>query len=335
MLLVVVAHAASFVAASLVANVNVALNPSITNPFPHFFSNGVGSGHAALTTRSDWREHMKTAHDEAGFGYVRYHAVLDDTSLYLNAPANKKRASYFDPISTYAYLISVGVRPVVELSFTPSPVNNGTCNHFYYNGCENVPTDFKLYGEYVKNFTAAMTDYFGVEEVRTWYFEVYNEADLHWSFEQYFELYEAAAKAVKSVDSKLRVGGPSSAFPIWVQKLIQACGNKTNPVPLDFVSSHAYPTTGRARNSEIKGLMFQIETANKNAGGANRTLPLLITEWNGVCNSRGTWHDETAQPAFIVAAVDAVSKVHPPPDMFAYWAVSDVSSGSVIFVWKT
>jgi xylan 1,4-beta-xylosidase len=208
----------------------VSVNLSSTTSFPHFFSNGVGSGHAALTTRADWREHMKTGHDAAGFKYVRYHAVLDDTSLYLDAPRNNKRASYFDVISTYSYLISIGVRPVVELSFTPSPVNNKTCDHFYYKGCENVPTNLTLYGDYVRNFTSAMTDYFGVDEVSSWYFEVYNEADLHWSFEQYFELYTAAAKAVKSVDQKLRVGGPSSAFPIWVQKLVEACANKTAPV---------------------------------------------------------------------------------------------------------
>jgi beta-xylosidase len=41
-------------------------------------------------------------------------------------------------------------------------------------------------------------------------------------------------------------------------------------------------------------------------------------------NTEGTWHDETAQPAFIAAAVDAVSTIVPPPEMFAYWAISDV-----------
>ena len=86
----------------------------------------------------------------------------------------------------------------------------------------------------------------------------------------------------------LKVGGPASAFPVWIGKLVVACNNASNPVPLDFVSSHAYPTTGGARNAEISGLMKQISNANEGAGGANRTLPLLITEWNGVCNSRGT-----------------------------------------------
>jgi xylan 1,4-beta-xylosidase len=98
--------------------------------------------------------------------------------MYFDAPTNEKRASYFNAFSTYEYLISIGVRPVVELSFTPSPVNNGTCDHFYYKGCETVPTNMTLYGEYVQNFTTALKEHFGVAEVSSWYFEVYNEADL-------------------------------------------------------------------------------------------------------------------------------------------------------------
>ena len=71
-----------------------------------------------------------------------------------------------------SYLISIGVRPVVELSFTPSPLANDTCHHFYYNGCEQVPTDLNLYYQYVFNFTSTLVDFFGPEEVATWYFEV-------------------------------------------------------------------------------------------------------------------------------------------------------------------
>ena len=231
-----------------------------------------------------------------------------------------EQPSYFDVFSTYSYLISIGVRPVVEMSFTPSPVVNktGACAHFYYDGCEVVPYDLPKYHAIIKNFTAALVDYFGVDEVALWYFEVYNEADLHWSFEQYFDLYSAAATAVKSVSGKLRVGGPASAFPIWIKNLVAACKNSSTPI--DFASSHGYPTTGGAKNAEMKGLMKQVQTAREYAGD----LPLLITEWNGVCNSRGQWHDETAQPAFLVAAVDAVAAVTPKLEMFAYWAISDV-----------
>ena len=53
------------------------------------------------------------------------------------------------------------------------------------------------------------------------------------------------------------ITGPASAFPVWVGKLVEACGNKS--VPLDFVSSHGYPTTGGARDAEMKGLVKQVK----------------------------------------------------------------------------
>ena len=73
-------------------------------------------------------------------------------------------------------------------------------------------------------------------------FEVYNEADLHWMFTDYYPMYKAAAAAVKSVDSKLQIGGPASAFSHYVQHLVDY--TKADGTPLDFVSTHAYPTTG-------------------------------------------------------------------------------------------
>merc|ERR1719499_874451 len=104
--------------------------------FPHFWEKCVGSSHAALSTRADWREHLSQVRTDIGFEYVRYHAVLDDSSLYFSAPFNKGKACYFDVLSTASYLISIGMKPIVELSFMPLPVNNATCDHFWYNCCE-------------------------------------------------------------------------------------------------------------------------------------------------------------------------------------------------------
>ena len=67
-------------------------------------------------------------------------------------------------------------------------------------GCETFPTNLTAYTEYIKDFAAALIARYGEDEVASkWLFEVYNEADLHWSFDMYAQLYQAAAKGVKSV----------------------------------------------------------------------------------------------------------------------------------------
>jgi len=56
---------------------------------------------------------------------------------------------------------------------------------------------------------------YGLDEVRRWYFEVWNEPNLRPFFQggksEYFELYRATVTAVKAVDAGLRVGGPATS----------------------------------------------------------------------------------------------------------------------------
>jgi hypothetical protein len=49
----------------------------------------VGSGHATLTLRHDWRSQFTQTVNDIGFQSVRFHAILDDDmSTYLNGGAN-------------------------------------------------------------------------------------------------------------------------------------------------------------------------------------------------------------------------------------------------------
>src|SRR5690606_27388639 len=57
---------------------------------------------------------------------------------------------------------------------------------------------------------------YGLDEVRQWRFEVWNEPNLVPHFwtgtrTQYFELYETTVRAIKAVDPELRVGGPATS----------------------------------------------------------------------------------------------------------------------------
>jgi len=73
---------------------------------------------------------------------------------------------------------------------------------------------------------------YGIEEVSTWNFEVWNEPNLpfFWSGTkaEYFELYRQSATAIKSVDRRLRVGGPATAQAGWVGDLLGSAGHKAS-----------------------------------------------------------------------------------------------------------
>ena len=112
------------VAASVaVIDVEVATTSSVSDawPFNHNWKQSFGSGHASLTLRSDWRSHLSQAVTDLGLRGVRYHGLFDDDMGVVIAPGVYNWTSID---STWDYLLSLGVRPIVELSFMPAFVAN-------------------------------------------------------------------------------------------------------------------------------------------------------------------------------------------------------------------
>ena len=89
-------------------------------------------------------------------------------------------------------------------------------------------------------------------EVRTWYFEVWNEPDIgywHGTPAEYFKLYDYAVAGVRAALPNAMVGGPASTGPgsakasAFLEQLLQHCENDKSawtgePIPLDFISFH-------------------------------------------------------------------------------------------------
>ena len=225
-LLLLAITAAAAAAASNAATVTVDLPGSgAGTAFPHFWERCVGSGHLALGTRADWRQHLRRAVDELGFQAIRAHGVFDDDmSIILNG-----EYQFYNVNQVYDYLLSINVRPLVELSFMPMALANctpSTCQWAFsvddptkqtymigpggYKGLTMPPADFNDWYLLVRALAQHLVDRYGLAEVATWNFECWNEL---WGMDypgNYFKLYNASAAALKSVHPSLRVGGPAT-----------------------------------------------------------------------------------------------------------------------------
>ncbi len=216
-----------------------------SRPFPHFWEQMFGSGRANLTMRESWRQDLRTARTVTDFRYVRFHDIFHDhNGVYSETKEGHPiyNWSYVDQI--YDGVLANGVRPFVELSFMPSALAASQKPHpFWYKPLPNPPKSYEKWGTLVGAFTRHLVERYGVEEVRQWYFEVWNEPNIDFwtgkpAKETYFELYNAAARAVKSVDGRLRVGGPATAQAAWTGDFIRHCVEKD--IPVDFVTTHVY-----------------------------------------------------------------------------------------------
>jgi xylan 1,4-beta-xylosidase len=300
-------------------------------PFPHFWEHTVGSGHAPLALRADWQSQMLRCHNELGFQHVRFHAILSDEMGTLVCEENQLLYSFFNTDRIIDFLLSIGMRPFLELSFMPQTLASGNTTVFSYRGNVTPPKDYGQWSILIQKLTSHWVDRYGVAEVREWYFEVWNEPNLaaFWTGTQadYFKLFQCTVKAIKSVDESLKVGGPATADNQWIPEFLDYC--KKNAVPIDFVSTHHYPTDafgepGADTVAQLahapRGFMgAQAKTAHDEAGD----LPLYYTEWNISSNPRDPMHDEPFAAAFITRAVmEARGLVQG----YSFWTFSDIFS---------
>jgi xylan 1,4-beta-xylosidase len=302
-------------------------------PFPHFWEQMFGSGRAILSLRQSYRDDLRAVKQVADFRYVRFHAILHDEVGVYNEDEHGNPVynfSYVDQI--YDGLLANGVRPFVEISFMPRKLafNPDALHPFWYKPNVSPPKNMDRWDDLIQSFAQHLIDRYGIDEVSQWYFEVWNEPNIDfWNGiprqRSYFDLYAHTARALKSVNPRLRVGGPATAAAAWVGDFLKFTSE--NHVPVDFVSTHAYADDTVedlfGTNQDIPMDERVCRAAAKVHGeieaSATPQLPLFITEWNiqGMMGARDTIF---AGPAL----ANTVSQCDRLASMMSFWTFSDV-----------
>jgi xylan 1,4-beta-xylosidase len=297
--------------------------------FPHFWEHTVGSGHATLALRADWQAQLKQAHDDLGMRHVRFHGILSDDMGTLVNEGDTFFYSFFNTDQIFDFLLSIGMKPFVELSFMPSALSSGDQTVFHYRANVSRPRDYAQWAVLIRKLVRHWVDRYGLDEVRQWFFEVWNEPNLtafgNGQQSDYFELYRYTVEAIKGVDAMLKVGGPATAANAWIDDFLAFC--KANDLPADFVSTHHYPTDafgkpGDDTEAQLAAstrsiLREQARDVRKNAGD----LPVYYTEWCTSSNPRDPMHDDPYAAAFIVKTILEASGL---VQGYSYWTFSDI-----------
>ena len=169
----------------------------------HFFDLSVGSDYPGTLIHDDSQVQLKLAVDELGFRYIRFHAIFHDVlgTVQVKNGATVYNWSRIDQL--YDELLAKHIRPFVELGFSPEALATSQKSIFYWKGNTSHP-DPTGWHNLVDAFIRHIETRYGKEEVRTWYFELWNEPNLSGFWEgadqkAYFELYDLTAKTIKSI----------------------------------------------------------------------------------------------------------------------------------------
>lgn len=300
-------------------------------PFPHFWEQMFGSGRAVLALRDDYRADLTAVRQATGFDYVRFHGILDDdVGLFQLGKsgqpfynATDKSAGEGQPVYNFSYvdqiydgLLARGVKPYVELSFMPPDLDSRSdaAKVFFYQLHASPPKDYALWDGLIKAFAQHLVDRYGIDEVSSWYFEVWNEPDIaFWNGKpaqaSYFKLYDHTARALKAVSPRLRVGGPSTSAVAWIPAFLQHV--HAQHVPVDFVSTHAYGNVC----PDVRKVHRQI------ADSPYPKLPFILSEFNASAFTRPDITDSVYMGPYLARVIhDCAGFV----DSMSFWTFSDV-----------
>ena len=299
------------------------------------FRECVGAGRANEGLRADWQRQLAYVKKECGFKYIRMHGLLtDDMAVYKEDKNGVPEYNYMYVDVLFDFLQSIGIKPFVEIGFMPSSLASGSKTIFWWRGNVTPPKDYEKWGALIRNLTLHFTERYGAEEVKTWYFEVWNEPNLDgfWAGTQadYFKLYSYSAKAIKSVNSAYRVGGPGTAGAAWETEMIDYC-NKNN-APIDFISTHAYGVkqgfldefgnSGTVLDKNDMAVSGDVLQSRKEI--ANSPMPdleLHYTEWSASYTPADPIHDSYHEAAYVLQKLKQVGNA---ANSMSYWVFTDI-----------
>jgi len=300
------------------------------------FKDCVGAGRANEGLRADWQQQLAYVKKECGFKYIRMHGLLtDDMGVYREDRKGNPEYNFQYIDVLYDYILSIDMKPFVELGFMPEALASGKETIFWWKGNVTPPKDYKKWEDLIRQLTLHFTERYGADEVKTWYFEVWNEPNLtpwFWTGtqEEYFKLYQYSVNAIKSINKDYRVGGPATAGAAWEVELIDFC--KKNNLPLDFISTHAYGVdqgfldqygnTGTVLAKNPMSLSIDVLNSRKEIEGSSMPgLELRYTEWSASYTPADPIHDSYHEAAYVL---DRIKKVGDAANSMSYWVFTDI-----------
>lgn len=283
---------------------------------------------------SSMQNHLLTLKKELKFTYVRFWDIYA-IDLNLNIEARDGVYNFGKMDLIFDFLFENQIYPYIELGFKPTILVEKLDGYII---SEEKEILFKSMAEYRAFLYAMITHYvnrYGIEEVEHWYFEQWKDPRMlkEGDYQLYFETFETAYHTIKSVSSKIKIGGGSIHYTfdelIYEDFLLQWQKRIVHP---DFISIYSYPyRTGaagqaidRRRSQNPNYLRDRIsdvrEVLSRIGFGVSE---IHVSEWNSSVSNRNPMNDSVYKGAYAMKnIIDNMGKV----DVLGYWLGSDLFS---------
>lgn len=301
----------------------IAINAKkVAGPFKPIWSY-FGYDEANYTTMKDGKKLLtELAALSANPVYVRVHNLLtsgdgkaalkwSSTNAYTEDVTGKPVYNWQGVDAIFDVFVQRGIKPIAEIGFMPEALSTrpqpyqhhwkpGVPYDFIYTGWAYPPTDYKKWGQLVYEWVKHCNVRYGVKEVQSWVWEVWNEPNIgYWkgTMEEYFMLYDYTADAVKKASPQSKIGGPTSTGPRWdkagdfLKAFLQHCVDGKNAAtgkvgaPLDYISFHAKGSPSLVNKQVRMNMAVQLQDVARgfeiiSAFATLKKLPVIIGEFD-------------------------------------------------------
>ena len=288
------------------------------------------------------QKQIKEIQKDIGYKYIRFHGIFDDEMMIYQEDKEGNVQFNFNYVnSLFDFLLSVNLKPFIELSFMPKDLAKDK-NHtlFYHESITSAPKSYRQWAFMINALVINCIERYGIEEVKSWYFDVWNKPDIgaFWSGseEDYYNLYEISYRVIKEINKSIKVGGPAIASITikqtkWLDRYIKYSIN--NGCIPDFISFHTYPNEifdtndnfthkkGLITDSNINYLSNMIDIVKNKLSEFNlNDVEVYLTEWNSTISCRDLTNDTLYKGSYIFKNIlENMDKIN----SFGYWTLSD------------
>eukprot|EP01125_Pyxidicula_operculata_P019833 TRINITY_DN7219_c0_g1_i1.p1 TRINITY_DN7219_c0_g1~~TRINITY_DN7219_c0_g1_i1.p1 ORF type:complete len:385 (+),score=76.18 TRINITY_DN7219_c0_g1_i1:442-1596(+) len=208
------------------------------------------------------------------------------------------------------------MKPLVEIGFMPKLFASGNQTWSHYEANVTPPKNWTQWVDLITSFASHLIERYGEEEILSWHFEIWNEPNCcphdFWTGSQsdYFYLFQVTSRALKSVNPRIKVGGPATAMSAWIPEFLAYC--KQNNVPYDFITTHEYPTDPPGPQTRT----FFIEHLQMTRNTVGDSTPIFYTEYDDGYNDATSY-----SAAFAVYQNYLANGV---VDVLSWWPFTDI-----------
>ena len=312
----------------------------------HNFKHITCVGKAKHILYKEIQDMLEIIQKDVKFKYIKFHGILDDDMMIYSENENGNvnlSFTYIDKVIDF--LLSIDLKPLVELSFMPKDLARDLSHTMFENhSIISPPKDMVKWNYLIENLTKHLINRYGYSQVKTWPFSLWNEPDSPPSMfgfkddSDFFELYKNTYKIVKEIIPDITFAGPSVMSETlvnnpWIKDFGDYC-NQNNCHP-DFFNFHFYPLESAPTIDEADLQQRPYLILNKSENILKETIakinytlekfsftdvPLFLTEWNSSVSHRDLLNDTAFKGSYLAKNI---LENYDELNSFGYWALSD------------